>query len=98
MSPARLPTPDEIDGAAELAILAALDHTLELALRALVAAHPQLGDSDCPSWARDAAPARAAADRVLAAAVHLTHALEAYRRALPRSPRRRTDPDPDLSF
>jgi len=93
MSPARPPTPIEIAHAPELAILAALDDTLDLALRALVAAHPPLGDPDCPRWTQDLSPTRAAADRLLAAARPLTHALDAYRRAVAR-PRRR-DPDPD---
>ena len=82
MSPTRPPAPEPLDEAPELAILAALDHTLELALRALVAAHPQLGDTECPAWARDPSPARYAAERILATATPLATAIDAYRRAV----------------
>jgi hypothetical protein len=94
-SPAPPPTPSELDDAPELAILAALDHALDLALRALVSAHPQLGDPDCPSWAQDSSPAPLAADRIVVACVHLAHALEAYRRAVAPPPRCPPDPDPE---
>ncbi len=94
MTRRRSPTPAELAEAPELAILAALDDTLELALRALVAAHPQLGDPDCPAWAQDPGAARAAADRILSAARHLTRALQAYRRAVPL--RRAADIDPSF--
>jgi len=64
----RWPTPAELDRDPELALLAALDDTLELALRALLAVHPQLGDPDAPPWAREPDATRAAADHILAAA------------------------------
>jgi len=93
MSPRCAPTPDDLNDAPELAILAALDGILELALRALVCEHPQLGDSECPSWARHTTPLGEAADRILDAARPLAKALEAYRRtaAITREPR--DDPD-----
>ena len=93
MTPTPPPTPFEIANAPELAILAALDATLDLALRALLAAHPQLGDPDVPSWARDSSPSRTTADRILALAVRLTHELNAYRRATAPSPRPEHDPE-----
>jgi hypothetical protein len=97
MSPRRwLPTPAELDEAPELAILAALDDTLETALRALVAAHPQLGDSECPAWVRRTSAASAAADRILHASKRLAHALDAYRRAV--TPRRDTETEPNPHF
>jgi hypothetical protein len=96
MSRPRSPTPAELADAPELAILAALDDTLHLALRALVAAHPQLGDPDCPAWAREAGATAAAADRILTAARRLDRALDAYRRATTRS--RDADSEPDPSF
>ena len=96
MNPRRPPTPAEIADAPELAILAALSDTLDLALRALVAAHPQLGDPDCPAWIRQAGPDSVAADVILTAATHLSDALDAYRRVL--SLRRDSDPDTDLPF
>jgi hypothetical protein len=92
----RLPTPAELDEAPELAILAALDDTLETALRALVAAHPQLGDSECPAWARTTSAASDAADRILSASKPLANALDAYRRAV--TPHRDTETDPNPSF
>jgi hypothetical protein len=95
-APARFPTPLEIAEVPELAILAALEHTLDLALYALLAAHPQLGDSDCPSRARDSSPAQAAADRIVTAAVPLGRALHAYRRAV--TPSLPENPDPDVPF
>jgi len=89
MTPRRLPTPDELDDAPELAIVAALDEILELTLRALVSFHPQLGDPECPHWVRNASPASEAADCILAAARPLAGALEAYRGVVAR---RRADP------
>lgn len=47
------PTPQQIANAPELAILCALDELIEIARRALIAAHPVLGDTDAPYWARD---------------------------------------------
>jgi hypothetical protein len=79
MTPRRLPTPDELDDAPQLAIVAALDQILDLTLRTLVSLHPQLGDAECPHWVRDVSPASEAADRILAAARPLADALEAYR-------------------
>ena len=97
MSPRRrLPTPAELDEAPELAILAALDGTLAIALRALVAAHPQLGDSECPAWVRRASAASDAADRILHASKRLANALDAYRRAV--TPHRDAKTDPNPSF
>jgi len=87
------PTPIEIADVPELAILAALEDILDLALRALLAAHPQLGDPDCPYWAQDPSPAHAAADRILAAAVPLARALDTYRRAV--TPSHHHAPDPE---
>jgi hypothetical protein len=91
-----MPTPAELDEAPELAMLAALDHTLEIALRALVAAHPQLGDSECPAWVRQTSAARDAADRILEASRPLAHAIDAYRRAV--TPHRDAETDLDPSF
>lgn len=96
MSPHPPPKPAELAQAPELAILAALDDTLELALRALVAVHPQLGDPEYPAWARQAGPVPAAADRILKASKRLAHALDAYRRA--NTSQRDDQNDPDPSF
>ena len=45
-----IPTPDDLVDAPELAILVALDHTLELAASALACAHPELLDPERPYW------------------------------------------------
>jgi len=95
-TPDPFPTPPEIADVPELAILSALEHTLDLARYALLAAHPQLGDSECPDRLRDRSPARAAADRFLAAAAPLRRALDAYRRAVTPSPHQ--GPDRNVPF
>lgn len=95
MSPRRPPSPDDLNDAPELAILAALEGTLELALRALATEHPQLGDLECPAWVRQNSPASEAAERILEAARLLATALEVYRRATTSDP---GDPDLDRSF
>lgn len=96
MSVRRPPTPQELADVPELAILAALDATLALALRALVAAHPQLVDPECPHWARDVSAERDAAERILTASVPLSTAIEEYGRAA--AARRDHDDDPDTPF
>lgn len=45
-----LPTPPELDQAPELALISVLEITLEMTVRALVAAHPQLCDHQRPYW------------------------------------------------
>jgi hypothetical protein len=95
-APTRFPTPPQIADVPELAILAALDDLLDLTLRALLAVHPQLGDSDGPDRLRDPSPAHAAAHRIVTAAKPLARALDAYRRAV--TPPRRQHPDPDIPF
>ena len=76
------PTPEELGDAPELAVLALLDANLELALRALVAAHPALGDPDRPAWTLDHSPSGRAAETFLARAKGLHRALETYRDAV----------------
>jgi hypothetical protein len=87
------PTPDELVEAPELAVLALLDTHLELALRALVAAHPALGDPDRPAWTLEPSPSRRAAEIFLAWAKGLHQALETYRDAVALD--RDTFPDDD---
>ena len=71
------PTPDELVEAPELAVLALLDANLELALRALVAAHPALGDPDRPPWTLAPSPSGRAAEIFLAWAKGLHQARDA---------------------
>jgi hypothetical protein len=96
MSVCQPPTPRELVDAPELAILAALDDILTLTLRALVAAHPQLADPECPHWARDGSAERDAAERSLAASAPLSTAIAEYGRAT--AGRRDPDDDPDTPF
>lgn len=76
------PTPDDLECAPELAILAALDHTLELAATALVCAHPELPDPERPYWL--GSPTRSLTlAKILVRRTHgLQRTIRAYRRAL----------------
>jgi len=96
MSVRQPPTPQQLVDAPELAILAALDDILTLALRALVAAHPQLIDPECPYWARDGSAERDAAERILTASSLLSTSIEQYCRVA--AARRDHDDDPDTPF
>ena len=68
-----LPSPAQIDQAAQRAILAALDANLVLAVRALKAQHPSLDNCDLT---RD--PLLLLAEGVVASALSLHNILEAY--------------------
>ena len=77
----RLPTPDEIHRAPELAILVAIEHALDIAIVTLVAAQSQLR----PSYdGYDAVISDAAvrADTVIVDAQTLLRAIAAYRAAV----------------
>jgi hypothetical protein len=80
------PTVPEIAAAPELAALAALVAVLDLALDALLAAHPDLDDDDRPPW-RPPPSAVPAAARLVDRAVALRRALDRYRRAITAPPR-----------
>ncbi len=60
-----LPTPGQIANTPELAMLATLQHGLELTLRAIIAAHPDLDDPDRPYWATEPSRTQHAAQRLL---------------------------------
>jgi hypothetical protein len=90
----RVPTPDDLERAPELAILAALDHTLELATAALVCAHPELRDPERPYWLASPTRSLALATSLLRRTHGLQRALHAYRRAL--EIRRRHENSTDL--
>jgi hypothetical protein len=72
-----LPTPDELAAAPELAILASLENTIDVAIVALVAAN---GDLQRRDDGRDVLTTLAgtAADQVIARAQHLAAAIVAY--------------------
>lgn len=80
-----LPAPAELAQNPELAILDALDHDAELALRALVAMHPELADHERPYWVGTPSPLCDCAVDILERIYALRDALERYRRrAQPR--------------
>lgn len=79
MGPHRLPLPPQIMNDPERAILAALEVTLEIAVNALVAAHPELCDDNFPDRA---GPAARWADRVINATSKMQEVLAGYRYAL----------------
>ena len=97
-SPRRIPTPDEIADAPELAILHALDEILDLALRVLVAAHPELGDPDAPFWARETSRSARKADDIVATAHRLQRHIRAYRMEITRARDQRLEADPEIPF
>ena len=74
-----MPTPYEVDRAPELAVLAALDSTLEAAKRALFAAHPELCDERI---LRYGSPSVISGARLVSRATKLQVALLRYRQAV----------------
>ena len=78
----RIPTPDDLDRAPELAILAALDHTLAVSVAALAGAHPELGDPERPYWLGSPSRSVTIAKTLIRRALGLQRTIRAYRRAL----------------
>jgi hypothetical protein len=78
----RMPTPDDLVDAPELAILAALDQTLDLVVRALVCAHPELADPQRPYWLRQASRMATAAETLVNQTDKMKHALLVYQKAV----------------
>lgn len=79
MNSSEWPLPFDLAENPELAVLAVLDTALHLAVRALVAAHPQLEADDVPYWCRDRSPAFILADSITAHAQALSEQVEQYR-------------------
>ena len=75
-------TPDDFVDAPELAILAALDWTLELAARSLVCAYPELADPERPYWLRKTSRMATAAETLIDRSADMKQALIAYREAV----------------
>jgi hypothetical protein len=73
-----IPTPPELILAPELAIIALLDHALQLTVRALIAARPQLCDLDRPYWLRQP-HAITTAQAILSTIYDLHKCLDDYR-------------------
>lgn len=81
----RLPTPPELEQAPELAVLVALDSTLEIAACAVRVAHPEIDeDPECPYWV--AGPEGLAAEKLLELIDLLRAAIDRYRETLPEPP------------
>ena len=77
-----LPTPRQIARAPEIVILRALELETKLAVRALIAAHPELEGHEVPYWAGAPSGSRAIAQEIVTGAIRLQTAIEAYLRAV----------------
>ena len=97
-SPRRLPTPNEIADAPELALLHALDEILDLLPRTLVAAHPELADPEAPFWVREASETARKANVITATAYRLQQHIRAYRTEITLQQDQRFESDPDIPF
>lgn len=75
-----MPAPPEIEHAPEIALLAVLQRTLDVAVYALLASHPCLTDPELSFHLQH--PEVRAADNVLAHAHRLRDALDRYRAAI----------------
>lgn len=98
MSSRSRPTPAQIAHSPELAILCALDEILEIASRALIAAHPVLGNTEAPYWARDSGGLGTAAGTLMARAARLRPAIHAYVAAATSERNGGSEDDFDISF
>jgi hypothetical protein len=88
-----MPTPDELNDAPELAVLAALDFTLEAATRALIAAYPELCEDTLPRYRIKPV---ICGDRILSRVIKLQVALARYRQAVLREAPADSDATDDL--
>jgi hypothetical protein len=79
MNENHMPTPHELNEAPELAVLAALDLTLEVATRALIAAYPELCEDKLPRYRIKPV---ICGDRILSRAIKLQVALARYRQTV----------------
>jgi len=79
-------TPNDLRSDPELAILDALDHTIGLAVYALVAIYPELTDSEIAAWRQDDATAGLAAGHLIACTKELQTSVSHYRDAIRRDP------------
>ena len=76
----RMPTPPQLDEHPEVGVLALLDDALLLAVRSLVAVHPDIDDPNRPYWAPAPSSASRSARRVIHRAYALLGSLTDYRR------------------
>ncbi len=89
-------TPNDLRREPELAILDALDHTLRLAVYALVAIYPELSDSERPFWRRQDSATGHAASHLIACSNELELAVCRYRTAIRRA--REAEANEDFPF
>ena len=75
----RIPTPPQLHEHPEAGVLALLDDALLLAVRSLVAVHPDIDDPDRPYWAPAPSPASRSARQVINRAYELLGSLADYR-------------------
>ncbi len=78
------PTPDDLRRDPELAIFDVLDHTLKLAVYALVAIYPQLTDPERPFWLHEDSGTGRAAKLVVGCSEELIKVVCDYRTAILR--------------
>lgn len=76
------PNRDELCSDPALAILAALDATLGLAILSLAANHPCLSDCERPYYLPPLTPSDEIAEKLIPIGRKLQHALAAYRKAV----------------
>jgi hypothetical protein len=94
-----LPTLDELDDSPEMSILVALEHTLALAMAALIAANPELASADeLYGCGTPQLPHVWIADTLIDHANALRVALRHYRLALDAWRQRREDDRNNLPF
>ena len=94
-----LPTPRQIAETPELVALHALVHALELATRAMVAAHPGLDGDEAPYWVTPASRAQRSALRIANRASRLQGLIEIHiAQHTACSENRDFDLDEDLPF
>ena len=98
LAPQRIPTPDELGDAPESALLHALDEILDLLPRALVAAHPELGDPEAPFWVRETSRSARKAEDIVATAYRLQQHIRAYRTTITLARDQRFESDPETPF
>ena len=91
----RTPTPDDLVDAPELAILGALESTLELVVRALVCAHPELADPERPYWLRQESRTTIAAETLVDQTAGMKQAIIAYRESVEIRRRDKASEHPD---
>jgi len=75
----RLPTPAQLDEHPEAGVLALLEGALLLAVRSLVAVHPDIDDPERPYWAPAPSLASRSARQVIDRACALIGSLADYR-------------------